>query len=270
MNYKKLALLMSIISLALFSFACGGGGQKPAETMEQKPAETGAPAGSVTAIDPATAATITGKVSFEGEAPKPRQIRMDAEASCAALHKEAVYAQEVVVNDNKTLQYVFVYVKEGLGDKTFETPKEPVTLDQKGCLYHPHMIGVQTGQALKIMNSDPTTHNIHPVPQSNREWNTSMSPGGQALDRTFAREEIMIPVKCNVHPWMKSYIGVLKHPFFAVTGKDGSFEIKGLPPGEYTIEAWHEKLGTATQKVTVSAKESKTVDFTLKAAATVS
>ena len=271
MNFRKLALLLGIFCLTLVLFACGGGAQKPAETGEQKPAsEAGAPAGPVTAVDLANGGTITGKVSFEGEAPKPRQIRMDAEASCAALHKEPVYAQEVVVNDNKTLQYVFVYVKEGLGDKNFETPKEPATLDQKGCLYQPHMIGVQTGQALKIMNSDPTTHNIHPVPQNNREWNTSMSPGGQPLDRTFAREEVMVPVKCNVHPWMKSYIGVLKHPFFAVTGKDGSFEIKGLPPGDYTIEAWHEKLGTATQKVTVAAKESKTVDFTLKAVAQVS
>jgi hypothetical protein len=128
------------------------------------------------------------------------------------------------------------------------------------------MVGVQAGQTLKILNSDPTTHNIHPVPANNREWNTSMSPGGSPLERTFAREEVMIPVKCNVHPWMKSYIGVLKHPFFAVTGKDGTFEIKGLPPGEYTIEAWHEKLAPMTQKITVAAKDSKAVDFTLKAA----
>ena len=179
--------------------------------------------------------------------------------------KNPVYAEEVVVNDNKTLEYVFVYVKDGLGDKVFETSAEPATIDQKGCQYHPHVIGVQTNQPIKILNSDPTTHNIHPVPANNREWNTSMSPGGQPLDRTFAREEVMIPVKCNVHPWMKSYIGVVKHPFFAVTGKDGSFTIKGLPPGEYTIEAWHEKLGTTTQKVTVGPQETKTVDFTLSA-----
>jgi plastocyanin len=265
MNAKKLCLSLSALSMMLFLYACGGGEQK--ETTEQKSAETTGP---VTKIDPATAATITGKVSFEGEKPKQPVIRMDAEAACAALHKEPVYAQQVVVNDNNTLEYVFVYVKEGLGDKTFEVSKDPVVLDQKGCLYHPHMIGVQTGQPLKILNSDPTTHNIHPVPQNNREWNKSMSPGVSPLEQTFAREEVMIPVKCNVHPWMKSYIGVLKHPFFAVTGKDGSFEIKGLPPGDYTIEAWHEKLGTSTQKVTVAAKETKTVDFSFKATAVVS
>lgn len=264
MKLQRTGLWLSTSCLTLFLLACGGGEQKPTETAESKPAE-GAPAGPVTTVDPATAATITGKVAFEGEKPKPRQIRMDAEASCAALHKEPVYAEEVVVNDNNTLQYVFVYVKEGLGDKVFETPKEPAILDQKGCVYHPHVFGVQANQPVKILNSDPTTHNIHPVPANNREWNTSMSPGGAPLERTFPREEVMIPVKCNVHPWMKSYIGVLKHPFFSVTGKDGTFEIKGLPPGEYTIEAWHEKLGTVTQKVTVAAKESKTVDFMLKA-----
>jgi plastocyanin len=265
MTVRRLGLGLSIFSLTLFLFACGGGGeQQPTETTESKPAE-GAPSGPVTTVDPATAATIAGKVSFEGEKPKPRQIRMDAEASCASLHKEPVYAEEVVVNDNNTLQYVFVYVKEGLGDKTFATSPEPVVLDQKGCIYHPHVFGVQAGQKVKILNSDPTTHNIHPLPANNREWNTSMSPGGAALERTFAREEVMVPVKCNVHPWMRSYIGVVKHPFFAVTGKDGAFEIKGLPPGDYTIEAWHEKLGATTQKVTLAAKDSKTLDFTLKA-----
>ena len=265
MRRNRLGWWLSTGALTLFLSACGGGQeQKPTETSESKPAE-GAPSGPVTTVDPATAATITGKVSFEGEKPKPRQIRMDAEAACAALHKEPVYAEEVVVNDNSTLQYVFVYVKEGLGDKAFAVPSEPVTLDQKGCQYHPHVIGVQTGQPMKILNSDPTTHNIHPVPANHREWNTSMSPNGNPLDRTFAREEIMIPVKCNVHPWMKSYIGVIKHPFFAVTGKDGTFEIKGLPPGDYTIEAWHEKLGASTQKVTLAAKDSKSVDFTMKA-----
>jgi plastocyanin len=261
---RRLELWLAISALALLLVACGGGAeQKPAETAESTPAES---AGPVTTVDPATAATITGKVSFDGEKPNPRRIRMDAEASCAALHKEPVYAEEIVLNDDKTLQYVFVYVKEGLGDKTFAVPTESVVLDQKGCLYTPHMIGVQAGQTVKILNSDPTTHNIHPVPANNREWNTSMSPGGAPLERTFAREEVMIPVKCNVHPWMKSYIGVMKHPFFAVTGNDGTFEIKGLPPGEYTLEAWHEKLGAATQKVTVAAKDSKAVDFTLKAA----
>jgi plastocyanin len=264
MKQQRLGLWLSFVFLTLSLVACGGGGeQKPADSAESKPAES-TPAGPVTTVDPTTAATITGKVSFDGEKPKPRQIRMDAEAACAALHKEPVYGEEVVVNDG-ALQYVFVYVKEGLGGKTFAPRTEQVVLDQKGCVYTPHMIGVQVGQTVKILNSDPTTHNIHPVPANNREWNTSMSPGGAPLERTFAREEVMVPVKCNVHPWMKSYIGVLKHPFFAVTAKDGTFEIKGLPPGDYTIEAWHERLGATTQKVTLAAKDSKALDFTLKA-----
>ena len=267
MNPRKFALLFATLTMMLILYACGGGEQKTGETGEQKVPETTGP---VTQIDPATAATITGKVAYEGEKPKPIQIRMDAEAACAALHKEPVYAQQVVVNGNNALQYVFVYVKEGLGDKNFEISKEPVVLDQKGCMYHPHVFGVQAGQPLKVLNSDPTTHNIHPVPANNREWNKSMSPGVTPLEQTFPREEIMIPVKCNVHPWMKSYIGVVKHPFFAVSKEDGTFEIKGLPPGDYTIEAWHEKLGTSTQKVTVGPKETKSVDFTFKAAAVIS
>jgi plastocyanin len=266
MKRTKPALWLAAVSLGLFLVACAGS-EGPEDTGEKKeePKAEEASSGPVTQIDPATAATITGKVLFDGEKPKSVQIRMDAEAACAALHKEPVYAEQIALNDNKTLEYVFVYVKEGLGDKKFEVSKEPVVLDQKGCIYHPHMIGVEVGQPIKVLNSDPTTHNIHPQPQNNREWNKSMSPGVSPLEQTFAREEIMIPVKCNVHPWMKSYIGVVKHPFFAVTGKDGTFEIKGLPPGEYTLEAWQEKLGTTTQKVTVGAKETKTVDFTFKA-----
>jgi plastocyanin len=267
MKLTKLALWFAALSMVLFLFACAGseGPDESGEKKEEPKAQEAASSGPVTKVDPATAATITGKVSFDGEKPKPIQIRMDAEASCAALHKEQVFAEQIVVNDNKTLQYVFVWVKEGLGDKNFEVPKDPVVLDQKGCIYHPHMIGVQAGQPIKVLNSDPTTHNIHPQPENNREWNKSMSPGVTPLEQTFAREEVMIPVKCNVHPWMKSYIGVVKHPFFAITGKEGTFEIKGLPPGEYTIEAFQEKLGRMTQKVTVGSKETKTVDFTFKA-----
>ena len=256
---KRTLVSLATILLLLVAVAC----KKEAEVAktEEGPAPAAAP---TAAIDPATAATIKGKVAFEGSAPKPRRIRMDAEATCMGLHKEPVYSEEVVVNDNGTLRSVFVYVKEGLGDRTFPTPKEPVVLDQRGCMYNPHVSGIQVGQDLHVLNSDPTTHNIHPVPKNNREWNTSMPPGGEKLVRNFPREEVLVPFKCNVHPWMKSYLGVLKHPFFAVTSTQGTFEIKGLPPGEYVIEAWHEKYGTLQQKVTLAAKESKAVDFTFK------
>jgi plastocyanin len=240
---------------------CSGGQQAP-------PAESSAPAtpaAAPTAVDPATAGEITGKVSFEGTKPTMPRIKMDAVPACTQANKEPVFSQEVEVNDNGTLRDVYVYVKEGLGDKTFAVPSEEITLDQKGCYYHPHVIALMAGQKLKITNSDPTNHNIHPQPTDNREWNQSMPPGASPIEQEFARPEVMIPVKCNVHPWMKAYIGVQKHPFAAVTGTDGTFTIKGLPPGDYTIEAWQEKYGTQTMKVTVGAKETKTADFTFKA-----
>ena len=257
MTKRKLLGTTSIL-LVLFLAGCGGA-EKPAE--EAAKTETAAPAGP--AVDPATAATITGKVIYKNGKPKANRIRMDADAACAALHGTPVYSEEVVVNDNGTLRSVFVYVKAGLGNYSFPTPTQPVVLDQKGCLYTPHVVGAQVNQDVKILNSDATTHNIHPVPAVNREWNTSMPPGAEPLVKNFPREELLIPVKCNVHPWMKSYLGVLKHPFFAVTGPDGTFTIKGLPPGSYTIAAWQEKFGTVEQQVTVGAKETKSVDFTI-------
>ena len=149
------------------------------------------------------------------------------------------------------------------GRSTF--PKTPVVLDQSGCKYHPHVLGVMAGQTVQIKNDDQTTHNIHPTPKDNREWNESQPPSSPAIEKNFAREEIMLPVKCNQHPWMKMYINVVKSPFFAVTDKSGKYEIKGLPPGDYTIAFVQEKLGEQDQKVTVAAKDSKTVDQSFKA-----
>ncbi|MFQ5694898.1 MAG: carboxypeptidase regulatory-like domain-containing protein [Terriglobia bacterium] len=186
---------------------------------------------------------------------------MDADAACAKLHTGPVLAQDTVVNDNGTLRWVFVYVKEGPGTQVTAPAGEPVVLDQKGCVYEPHVVGAQVNQEIHILNSDDTTHNIHPVPQSNREWNKSMPPAAGKLVESFPREEIMIPVKCNIHPWMRSYVGVLRHPYFAVTGTDGSFSIANLPPGDYTLAAWHEKYGTAETQLTLGASESKAVEF---------
>jgi plastocyanin len=154
---------------------------------------------------------------------------------------------------------VIVYVKEGLKN-SFDPAATPVELDQKDCQYVPHVISAQVKQQIKIVTSDDTTHNVHPQPKNNTEWNKSQPPKGDPLLETFARSEV-IPVKCNQHPWMKAYIGVFNHPFHAVTDKDGNYSIKGLPPGEYTIEAWHEKLGTASQKVTVPESGTATLDF---------
>ena len=165
-----------------------------------------------TPIDPATVATINGTVKFDGTAPKAAKIDMSQDPGCKGTNE----AENVVVTGGD-LANVFVYVKDGLGSRTFDTPKDPVELDQKGCQYHPHVLGVMAGQTVQIKNDDPTTHNIHPTPKDNREWNESQPPSSPAIEKNFAREEIMLPVKCNQHPWMKMYVNVVKSPFFAVT-----------------------------------------------------
>jgi plastocyanin len=245
------------ITSALLLASCGG------SKTEEKAAEATSSAPTAT-IDEANGATVTGKVEFTGTKPVMRNISMDATPACARAHSTPQKSEEVVVNDNGTLRYAFVWVKAGLPDVQWPMPTESVSLEQEGCMYKPHVIGIRAGQDLKVVNADPTNHNIHPLPKDNREWNESQPPQGDAKIKQFARQEIMIPVKCNVHPWMRAYIGVVNNPFFAVTGEDGSFTLKGLPPGTYTVEAWHEKYGTQDMQVTVAAKDSKTVDFSFK------
>ena len=211
-----------------------------------------------------TTASLKGVVRFEGTVPKPKLISMSADPSCAKQHLAPVLAQEVMIDAKGDLQNVVVFVSEGLGELSFEAPAQPVVVEQKGCMYSPHVVAMRANQPLHVVNDDPTSHNIHPTPANNREWNKAEPPGA-AIDESFAREEVAIPVKCNVHPWMHGYVAVFKHPFFAVTGKDGSFDLSGLPPGTYTIKAWHEKLGTATQTITIGANESKETSFVFKA-----
>jgi plastocyanin len=212
---------------------------------------------------PDAASSLKGTVKFEGTAPKPTRIDMSADPLCAKAHSTPATTEEVMIGANSGLENVVVYVSDGLTTHTFQVPQQAVTFEQKGCQYRPHVLAMQASQKLEIVNSDETTHNIHPSPANNREWNMTQ-PHGAPLEQTFAREEIAVPIKCNVHPWMKGYIAVFKHPYFSVSDKDGSFEIKDLPPGTYTITAWQEKLGTQTQKVTIAAGESKSLDFTFK------
>ena len=249
------------LSIALTFAGCGGGDQAATEQAGGDAASSAQP---VTQVDPATAATITGRVAFTGERPRQIRIRMDAVPACTQANSDPVFVQEVVVNDNDTLQNVFVYVKEGLGGQRYPAPAGDVELNQEGCMYTPHVVGLTVGQNIRFKNTDSTNHNVHPIPAQNREWNQSQPPGAADIVQQFARPEIMVPVKCNVHPWMIAYVGVLPHPFFSVTGTDGSFEITGLPPGDYVIEAWHEKFGTFTQNVTVGASESKEVEFSIQ------
>jgi len=249
MNKKVWIVMLGLLLLV-------GCSKKESETSEAQPAAA-APAPSP--IDPTTVASISGSVKLDGATPKPTKIDMSQDPACKGTN-----TAETIVADNGELANVFVYVKDGLGDRTFAVPTEPATIDQQGCKYHPHVLGVMAGQNIEIKNDDPTTHNIHPTPQSNREWNESQPPQTAPIEKNFAREEIMLPVKCNQHPWMKMYINVVKNPFYAVTGPDGKYEIKGLPPGDYTIAFVQEKLGEQDQKVTLAAKDSKTVDQTFK------
>jgi hypothetical protein len=253
----KSLLITCGAAAALLLASCGGSKE------EAKKEETAAPASAPAAIDEANAATITGKVAFSGEKPTLRTIDMSANPVCARSHTTAQKSEEAIVNDNGTLRNTFVWIKSGLPDRQWPTPTTPVTIDQQGCMYKPHVLAVMINQPIEIRNDDATNHNIHPLPKINQEWNESQPPKGDPKTKSFAREEVMIPVKCNVHPWMRAYIGVVSHPFFAVTGEDGTYTIKGLPPGTYTLEAWHEKYGTKDVQITVAPKESKTADFTM-------
>jgi plastocyanin len=188
---------------------------------------------------------------------------MSADPSCAKQHSRPVLTREVVVDSKGGLQYAIVFIADGLGDRRFDPPTQTAVISQKGCLYEPHVLAVRENQPIEVVNDDPTSHNIHPTPANNREWNKAEPPGAR-LEEAFAREEIAIPVKCNIHPWMRGYIAVLKNPYFAVTKQDGSFDLQNLPPGTYTIKAWHEKLGTATQTVTIGANQTKEISFVFK------
>jgi hypothetical protein len=236
---------LSIMAMAVFGVTLSG----------RMSAGSGGPAES--------SASLKGEVKFEGPAPKPARIDMSADPLCAKAHATPVTTEDIVVGANGGLANVVVYISDGLASHTFQPHPEPAVFEQKGCQYKPHVLAMQANQKLSVVNSDETTHNIHPNPNNNREWNMTQ-PHGVPLEQTFAREEIAIPVKCNVHPWMRGYIAVFKHPYFVVTDKNGSFELKDLPAGTYTITAWQEKLGTQIQKVTVGAGEAKTLDFTFK------
>lgn len=261
---RALVLLMAV-SMTLWLAGCGGGRDEDALLEEEEPtpapAAAGAPAPAPAAA--AGAATLTGKVAFEGTAPTLERLKMDADAFCKQAHAAPVYSQEAVVNPNNTLQWVFVYVKEGLGG-SYPAPTTPVTIDQRGCQYHPHVFGIQAGQPLKILNSDATLHNIHALPKKNPEFNIGQPFKGMETVKKFDVPEVGVLFKCDVHKWMGAYAGVLNHPFYAVTGDQGTFEIKNLPPGNYVVEAWHEKYGAQTQNVSVTGSESKTVDFAFK------
>lgn len=228
--------------------ACGGPAQ-PAAPSSAPPATT-------------DTAVVSGKVTFTGTAPPAATIRLDGDKTCVELNQGNLrQVSEILPGDGNTLQNVFVYVKEGLNSRAYPPPAGPVVLDQKRCEYLPRVLGVQVGQVLEIRNSDPLLHNIRADAQINQGFNQGQ-PVPMSSTKTFATKEVMVPIKCDVHGWMRAYIGVVDHPFFAVTGGDGAFALKNLPAGTYTVEAWHETLGTRSAQVTIGAGETKDVALT--------
>ncbi len=214
-------------------------------------------------VDAATAGNIAGSIVFEGDAPSMAVIDMSDESVCEAKHASTPMIQEVVVNSNGTLANVFVYVKEGLESLQFPTPGA-VLLDQNGCVYLPHVLGVMVGQDITIRNSDGLLHNINASPDLQRGFNSSQ-PVSMETTRSFGTAEVMVPLRCDVHGWMNAYIGVLDHPYHSVSNGNGAFNLSTLPPGDYVIEAWHERYGTQTQNVTVTTGETAEVTFTFSA-----
>ncbi|HTI40156.1 MAG TPA: carboxypeptidase regulatory-like domain-containing protein [Vicinamibacterales bacterium] len=254
---KTIAAALAVGLLA----ACGSGPNESA-----KPSSPAAATGGQK-VDQATAGTISGTISFAGEAPRLPAIQMASDPTCASAHKDPVQPQTYVVKDGG-LDNVFVYIKDGLDKKyVFTTPTEPVTLDQKGCEYIPHVLGIRVGQPLQIANDDNTMHNVHGMPETNQEFNIGQPLAGMKSTVTFTAPEVLVPFKCDVHSWMNAYIGVVNHPYFAVSADGGKFELRDVPPGTYTIEAVHEKLGRQTQTVTLGPKDSKQVSLTFKAGA---
>ena len=213
---------------------------------------------------------VKGVVSFKGGPPARQVVRMGGDPICEpknpvslpGLNVKATLSEAAIVGADGGVANAFVYVREGLGDRVYETPTTPVVLDQSGCQYQPHVFGVFVGQPVQIRNSDATLHNVHALPKASHEFNFSEPPSTEPMVRTFAAAEIGVPVRCDVHRWMHAWANVVTHPFFGVTGTDGAFELKGLPAGAYTIEAWHEEFGRQTQKVVISdSSPTATVSF---------
>jgi len=212
-------------------------------------------------LSSAEAATISGTVKYDGEAPKFKEIKMDADPICLTHHTEAVYPQTLQLGAANEMANVFVHVVGGLAKKAYPAPTTEVVLDQKGCMYDPHVLGLMVNQPMKILNPDGTLHNVHAMTKINPEFNLAMPKFRTETTKTFEKAEFMFPMKCDVHPWMVAWISVMDHPYFSTTKTDGKFSIADLPAGTYEIEAWHEKLGAQKQSVTIADGETKEISF---------
>ena len=238
---------------AMLAFAVVGCGKKASEAPP------------LAVVDPTTAGNIVGSVRLQGEPPKFHPIDMNADPACVKANPKPVAPPIVVTGDRGALANVVVYIKSGLGRYKYDVPTTPVVLNQRGCTYEPRMLALRVGQPLEVHNEDPITHNINVRARNNRSWNRSEMPGQPPFTKTFAHRELWIPVTCNIHPWMRAYIFVFDNPYYDVTTKTGDFELKGLPPGTYTIEAGQEYYEAQGQTVTLAPKETKSISFVFKA-----
>jgi len=257
---------MLAASAALALAACGGGGGGAGGGPAPGADDAGAAASvAVRAIDPASIpdpATITGTVRFAGDVPGPEIVPITGDPFCVVAHQGAeVAVHRVVASENGALRHVFVYVKEGLEGRSFVVPGVPARVTQAGCTFEPHVIGMQAGQTLQIHNGDETMHNVYASPVHNRDFNIAQPVAGMTYEIVFRDVEVMISLSCDLHPWMRAYVGVVGSPYHAVTGEDGSFEIGGLPPGDYVVAAWHETMGEQTRQVSVAAGDSAEIAF---------
>lgn len=256
MKPNVVSFLCSAVCLAALAAGCSS-------EVTEKPATPAAPPGKK--VDAATAGAITGQVKFEGALPPADLIRMNADRKCVQGDSTPP-GSSLVVADDKSVANAFVYVKDGLDPAYgFDAPTTPAVLDQRGCLYSPRVLGVRVGQAIEIVNSDPTLHNVHALPMNNREFNHGQPKQFSKLSEVFTTPEVMVRFKCDVHSWMAAWVGVVEHPYFAVTDAAGAFRLPGLPPGSYTVEVWHEKLGRKTTQVTIGPSQTQAVSLTLTA-----
>ena len=251
MHVNKLRVLFAG-TLIVAATGCGG---------QQEEAPTPPP--NAKRVDQSRTGNVAGRVTVDGVVPANPPLQIEGDPYCSKQNPNGARAENFVV-DNGALENVFVYVKDGLGDYWFDVPTEPVKLDQQACRYQPHVLGIRAGQKLAISNSDDTLHNVHALASANREFNKGQHVKNMVDEKVFTKPEVMVHFKCDVHNWMHAFVGVLNHPYFAVTHDGGKFDLKDLPAGTYTVEAWHEKLGTQTQTVTLGEKDSKELNFSFK------
>ncbi len=256
---EEFPLKRIIVGLLALSLCCGckrSAEEYPAATSPTKQTASSAPA--------AGQSVISGQVFFNGVAPAPRVFNVASDKACSIGNNEQRISEGVIVNRDGALKNAFVYIRAGFDDITFTPPSTPVVLDQRGCRFVPHVLGIQVGQPLRIVNSDNTFHNVHALAKANKAFNLGMTVKTPEAQRVFGAPEVMVPIRCNVHPWMGAYLGVVGHPFFSVSDSAGFFELRNLPAGHFTLEAWHEEFGKFSQNIAIGVSENKSIDFTFR------